>query len=136
MDDRLGKSNPYLISRMKEELMRRCLAVGMLLAVGCGTFLFAGDPVGTWVTDGRADFRTVIAKAGNQYEIRFTSNHGKYQAVGYLNDGSFLLMAYQYTTENAYGFIVFEMVDGSTMKQQTFDKKGKLAWSGTLRRAS
>lgn len=115
--------------------MRRWLAVGILLAVGCGTFLFAGDPVGTWVTEGRTDFRTVIVKPGNHYEIHFTSNHGKYQAVGYLDDGNFLLTTYQYTTENAYGFIVFEMVDGSTMKQQTFDKTGKLAWSGTLHRA-
>ena len=115
--------------------MKRIVA-GVIMAVVCSLFSFALDPVGTWTTDGRPDFKTVITKAGNVYEIQFTAVHGKYTCVGYLNEGKFLLMTYQYLTEKAFGFIAYELVDASTMKQQSFDRTGKLTWSGTLKRIS
>ncbi len=57
-----------------------------------------------------------------------SSNYGRYKASCFVN-GTKMVCAYNYLTETAFGFILFEQND-AFMLQKTFDIDGKPAWSG------
>ncbi len=94
---------------------------------------FAWDPSGTWAIEGRTDTKMDISCTENACSLKMQTNYGKYAASGFVN-GDKLVVAYNYLTETAFGFILFEQQGDNSMLQKTFDIKGKVVWNGKLLR--
>lgn len=112
--------------------MKRIL-LGALIVLVTAANCFAWDPSGTWYIEGRGDTKMDISCKGDSCGIEFASNYGKYKANCFVNGGK-MVCAYNYLTETAFGFILFEQQGEIAMLQKTFDLKGKVAWSGRILR--
>ena len=110
--------------------MKQIIFVFCLIFISAST-CFAWDPSGTWAIEGRTDTRMDISCTGNACSIKMQTNYGKYDASGFIN-GDKLVVAYNYSTETAFGFILFERQNDISMLQKTFDIKGKVAWTGKI----
>jgi len=112
---------------MKQFIFSVCLV--FVTASTC----FAWDPSGTWAIEGRTDTIMNVFCTGNVCKLKMQTNYGKYDASGFVN-GDKLVVAYNYLTETAFGFILFERQNDKSMLQTTLDITGKVVWNGKLLR--
>jgi len=115
-----------------KKLMVLISVMGFVL-LSFNVMAFAWDPSGTWAIEGRTDTKMDIFCKGNGCSVKMQTNYGKYEACGFVNGDKFVV-AYNYLTETSFGFILFEQQGQNSMKQTTYDLKGKVAWSGKLLR--
>lgn len=107
----------------------KLLLIAALFVCSCTTAAFAWDPSGSWTgMDGRSDIKLLFQCRGDACAMNGSSNYGRYKASCFVN-GTKMVCSYNYQTETAFGFILFEQ-SGEFMLQKTFDIEGKPAWSG------
>jgi hypothetical protein len=92
---------------------------------------FAWDPSGSWGIEGRTDATLVMSCKEDACSYTLQSAYGRYRASGFIK-GDQIVVAYNYLTENNFGFILFEKRGDNRMYTTTYNPNGKVMGNTTV----